>query len=1001
MAQSFATLDDIYTMFTPSDLIGTYIPCLGQASQAATNPTLASFLGVISNTGRGVYTIADLIAKLQSLSAGSSPAAGNPDLSQVLTIYTNSSVPTLGPSTPAAQMAVGPDGSTQTVTSLAQIIGPDFVVPNGAPAASMPLALILSKSPYFSPQARNTHRAEIFLNSMPSVVLSQLVPFLQVEFQSARPGQVGQVALEEMGLLKFLEGAVKKSSLGAADNAMFEAHQVAGNPAKVVSPATVGQTLDYAGMEMFTAPQTLVNPQPNKNVSTNGTRYADVLDPFRPFATLEHVTLSIKPAGHGFYTFKTGNMSIKLHDRSRLSEIADLIRVNIYSGITIWMTYGWRAPVRPGQNSYFDYVNDNLLVREAFGVQNTSFAFDDHGQVIINLQLYTKAVAELRDIKITDQFGDAQFDNRQIKDLVGKINEYSQKLNQTPAAGINKEIRVSQILQAAETGQFPDTTPAQVQTQIAALRAGLAGQGSLNQADLTGLITALQTLYKPAQGDKAKFDYKQRYEAQQTKTIAAMFNEARTGLDPFLPRSIKNAGANPVVGASIAAICDQLNAVPANKAATAQANVVSFGKLFSVFAMRGIVSLPPGTVDEAQVFFYNLNTQCGPIGSHSIAEFPIAMNDFMSQFEDMRKSKGGENIQLEDFLELCINAQFNDVRAIGYGLHDLYTPWKSEQEPTYKNGPNIEGQVESRRADQQKANGPFKWPQIEMAIEVSHQRVAEAGQNDVLIALAYQSTTATSITPSIAQALAAKKILRIHVYDKAMTPNQTAARLLRGETNDNFIQIPPSLEPFASGLTPSTQGDLNNIQSALKSSIAGQNVPSPPPAGSFMVDGRTGVVTIPQFGSNQQIKDVVSKFIPTIKFGVNGTTITKASLTSKADPKVAANNLINSQAARNTAHPNGSGDLGIPLRVIPAQLTMTSLGNPLASAAQQYFIDFNTGCTLDNIYILTHLTHNFSPGKFETQWTFGYWDAYGTYEGAPNIVDALALTKASLGAVGS
>ena len=96
---------------------------------------------------------------------------------------------------------------------------------------------------------------------------------------------------------------------------------------------------------------------------------------------------------------------------------------------------------------------------------------------------------------------------------------------------------------------------------------------------------------------------------------------------------------------------------------------------------------------------------------------------------------------------------------------------------------------------------------------------------------------------------------------------------------------------------------------------------------------------------------------------------------------------------KNAASPNGSGEMGLPLRVIPAQLTLTTLGNPLLSMAQLYMIDFNTGTTLDNLYLITGLTHTLTPGKFETNCTMGYADAYGVFEGAPDIIDQLVAAK--------
>ncbi len=153
----------------------------------------------------------------------------------------------------------------------------------------------------------------------------------------------------------------------------------------------------------------------------------------------------------------------------------------------------------------------------------------------------------------------------------------------------------------------------------------------------------------------------------------------------------------------------------------------------------------------------------------------------------------------------------------------------------------------------------------------------------------------------------------------------------------------------------------------------------------LLLDAATGKVQLLNTTSNQRIKDAVSKMVPTIRFGSNGTTILNAALGSHADPRVTSVNMQRSMTVRNTAAPNGSGEFGLPLRVIPAQLQMTTLGNPLAMMAQVYFIDFQTGTTLDNLYIVTGLTHTITPGKFETSWQFGYSDAYGVFEQAVQV----------------
>jgi len=87
----------------------------------------------------------------------------------------------------------------------------------------------------------------------------------------------------------------------------------------------------------------------------------------------------------------------------------------------------------------------------------------------------------------------------------------------------------------------------------------------------------------------------------------------------------------------------------------------------------------------------------------------------------------------------------------------------------------------------------------------------------------------------------------------------------------------------------------------------------------------------------------------------------------------------------------------LPLRLLPMQLTMNTYGCPIAQLYQQYFLDFGTGTTLDNVYSCTQINHSFAPGKFETSWTFVYSDGYGRFYNAaalnPSIKDLVENTQ--------
>lgn len=940
----FSTLEQIFQMTSPSDLAGMVKLNLGGPSETF-NAQFKVLADALENDGRGVLTTEDLKAKLEEIASKGTDITNN-DLNLFFDFYSTKGF--LSFANPAIKKYPSKDG-VKSINDIKEVLGKKF---DGLPS-DFDVALLLSRSPFFHPAKRHTRRIETFLNSMPSLVLSQMVPYLDVEFQFARDPSP---QVQTMGQLKFLLGAPDKHQLDGANKAMLEGTQVTKN----------GSELDFAGMEMFTSPQTLVNPTPNAKVGVGGARYSDIIDPFRPFASLETATISVTPAV-GIYTYKKANLTIKLHDRSRLAEISDLIRPKSYSNVTIWLTYGWRAP-KNTNNPYFEYVNNNLLMREAYGIINSNFSFDQVGQVTINLELFTKGLSEMRTLKITDTFGDAQKVVDDIRRLADEIASYRKRLKLDPPEGINREIRAFQILDAAQVGEFPDMKTSEVEQAIASLRDGLKRRKDIDTDAAKGLLNALQTFYKKDQS-QSKFSLKQRIQTTATKTIKDKFDELLFGPDPFLPHNVKGKGASKEEDPLVNEINKYMRD-PKTKVKDFHKQVVSFGKLFSVFALQSIVSAD--IVDEVQVFFYALNEQCGPVSSHSLAEFPIDMATFLDQYRDHIVHRGGERITLEEFLQLVINAQVLDNRAIGYGLRTFYEPY----DPKNKDAQVVkdkERQFESALAAQTSKYGPFKKPAIEMYVETSHQRSVTEGDSDLLLQLAYSAKDASSKLDKDVQNNKLKRIMRIHIYDKQVNPYRAAAQLLKSESGKSFIEVPST--DYAKQFVADKQLGDGFFQQGVFQGI--------------QQDATAGRVKLAEFTNQRQVKDAVSKMVPSITFGANGTTIITANLSSKNEPLLSTVNMLRSNTVKNVVGPNGSGEGGIPLRVIPATLNMTTLGCPLATMAQMYFIDFQTGTSLDNLYICTGLTHTLAQGKFETNWTFGYSDAYGIFEGSPNVIDLI------------
>ena len=61
---------------------------------------------------------------------------------------------------------------------------------------------------------------------------------------------------------------------------------------------------------------------------------------------------------------------------------------------------------------------------------------------------------------------------------------------------------------------------------------------------------------------------------------------------------------------------------------------------------------------------------------------------------------------------------------------------------------------------------------------------------------------------------------------------------------------------------------------------------------------------------------------------------------------------------------------------------------PILEYAQQFFADFQTGTTVDNIYTVTKISHTFTPGKFETKMGMVPLDAFGKYRSVIQKVGA-------------
>lgn len=927
----FTSLESLNRMLSATDFVGSLRGNIGRgyATGAVDARIVEQITGLIVNSKTdGAFSSASLIAKINELLNGAS-AELKKQFHEYFTVFST-----------AGDLDGERDGSKASIvagnkiekTPVTTIIGTTTTA-----LGSRNVTIFLSKTPYVQPAHRNVGAIETFANTLPSSVVSAMIPYLDVQFTFDRPG-AGIDALRAPGAIKFLAGAAPIATNDRSATGIIV------NSTRTNSTNTNGdisQTV-VAGMEMFTSPQTLVNPE----TLGESQRYVDVIDKFRPFATIKSFDINVNPTV-GLYTYKTGKLTLILHDRSRLSEISDLVKPEVYTRTTMWITYGWKCPDDP-KNSYFDFINKELTTRELYAITNASFTFEQSGGVNIVLELHTKGISEMNDTRITD-------DDKQMKSIMKKITDTVQDIKSLRIAmglqapeGSSKEIRFFKLLAAAEAGEWPDLSDPSLLKSVEDLHKTLVATtaGSKvapNTGNVDKLISDIKSLYETVGSGKDKqYAFQQRKKTQATEQLRLKFAEL-SGADPYLPTK-ENTPDSPMIP-----LIESFNkestgsSLPEFKRA-----VCSFGKLFSVFAIRGIIDQVK-SVDDIQVFFYSLNHSCGPASSTNIASFPVDLQVFMDNYRSLIVSSGGEHITMKQFIQVAVNSQFLDPRSIAYGHRKWYQPY-NPKEPEAKLLDKSSAGYESAIAAESVKNGPFIQPSIEFLVETLGERVDPG------------------------TVISSKKIIKIHIYDKTNNPHHAAGAILQ-DTDGSLIEVPAT--DYAKKITGSdgalTSPTMQVAQQQLNTQI--------------LQDVSNGTVKLSGKVSAASIKQIVASLVPTFTFGSNGSTISSATVTSQHDALLSTTQMIKSNARQNTTQPNGANSGNLPLLIIPVSVNITMLGCPLIMPAQTYFIDFNTGTTVDNLYIVTGLQHIISAGKFDTILTLSFYDAYGKYRSAQNITN--------------
>ena len=841
------------------------------------------------------------------------------------------------------------------------------------------LCAINVQNPVLNFANRDSGAVQVFMNAIPTLEFSrcQVYVNMQIIIQGAAVDADGRSA--GISLFRFVSGQ-SKTTEGSVERWLADAQPLdikianAENQAAVdAGDATTEDATDdvalaqfsSAGMEVFTHPQTLIpvtaagqqevysnyeemgaTLQESTDVRTGdaafpgepGTnRAAPIIDRMRPFMTLTGIKMNIKPT-RGPMSMKTGAVSFTLHDRSRLAEIAPLVKPSQFGTTELLLEYGWSHPDGQlpiggtltgggGMNNPYGFFLNALKTKEKYTVYNSKYAFKPDGQVDITLNVVSKGgdnTASL-DVGMTPEI-QAQW--ALTEKVIQTTTELRKKIFKDEGM---RDIIGDQVVASVSPTNVNDMINGEDAAELTKwIRKNAKGEG-----DIKELADSYQKI-KDA-GAAAK------------KSIAAVIKEkgeiayGKT-LDPFFETQDKDSGEK-----STELWTRKPDGVGQLK------SCCSFGKLALLFI--GLPLAASGRFDEVQLFFYPINKNASYMAGKTTGNFPVTKAEYDLVMNHLKK----------EYVQININQWFSNMNRLvlksmaakAYGFGNLYTrdeDGKSTQTSSTKRA----GATALKTAKDeilQKAYGGkdgvetvFKQPLIKMFTEcVPHKR-------DTGPELPGEGNT----------------ILRLHFVDAQCSSYSSYGEMMMSARNNAVAGQSATVQEF---------DDTDPVNWDKTKSVAMDQASS---LNFIKKSGNYNFVV----GGAQALKYFIKSNMPHINYGSQASAVLNASIQTMSDSKNATIHMIRAQKAGGSDQgAAGDQDRGLPARMMPMQMSMDIIGCPLVNFMQQFFVDFGTGTTVDNIYAVTQVDHDITPGKFQTKLKFVPLDAYGRYESLIGTMD--------------
>ena len=868
--------------------------------------------------------------------------------------------------------------------------------------------------------------ASLVTGGIPTLEMSRCVPFFNVKITA--PGLKVEGGIKSpIDSNDFLRSGLRDQELSGKSGELIitETTDTEGNKTPVIAGPPVG-------MELFTMPQSIVPiGQANDAFRSDSNQYGVSVDRSRPFMTIKSFSTSVVPT-RGVMSTKSAKVSLTLHDRARLPDIAPIITPAMLGKVDFDVEYGWSHPDGgPTSDNVYGQLLNSMRDRSTYTVVNTGYQFTDDGQVDITLTMVTKSTTIVNELDAA-LTGKTRASWKYVEDAYEALKEA-----RTDAIGIlNKKLiadvggtKYISTLSLNSTGALiNDEKGKEIQAWIDQFKSG--------GGELADLATKLETLKAAVESanDKLSTELQAKISALRKcdinkQTIFTYAPQYQDGSKGVLYHSYEGM----------------------------KSTVTTFGAILQLFMVQPLAS--EKLFDEVQLVTYPVNAQAGAAAGVNIGALPVDTGNIGKvKFKDLLESeykKYGGQYPIARFVKYIANNFIEPEFSLAYGLKAGTNSGNSAYEYDAKSGKvvpkkitNLAGLEKDTAEALKKAYyessepdgfSPMPTPFRPIKIQIHFEAMSVDNE------MAKSRLGIDGEAPGL-EGGKKKTILRIHVFDASAQKSPELLDILRTlRASKSGLIIQPK-DRLAAGMSKALRdlygkfhrleetiadlksaGIIQNIDAKvpqvadaikdeqaniakLKASAAQANIAGNSKEAEALnqeaaaLDARLAKLQAPGGLSDmyylatspQRLIEYLAGYsgYPNIVFGEEGSVVKSMSLSSNSNSKTSTIHMI--RAAKQQTGVS-EPERGLPLRAMPMSLSLEIIGNPLVKFMQAYFVRADTGTTIDNIYKVAGIDHEITPEMYTTKLNLVPIEAYGAFNRMPAD---LASAIAALGALG-